>query len=207
MAIASEWTSDGLRRAFGEIDIYLFDQLLKGRFDNRRRVLDAGCGDGRNLVFLCQHGFECIGVDRDPASVARARRATQSRNARGGWMLAELDALPLAACSFDAVICSAVLHFARDDAHFMSMVRELWRVLRPGGLLLARLASNIGLETTIGPGGRRTRLPDGSDRFVVDEVLLTDLTGALGATLCDPIKTTVVSGQRCMTTWCIEKRT
>ena len=50
--------SDALRRELGEIDIYLFDQLLKGRFDGRRRMLDAGCGHGRNLVYFFRGGFE-----------------------------------------------------------------------------------------------------------------------------------------------------
>jgi SAM-dependent methyltransferase len=107
--------------------------------------------------------------------------------------------------SFDAVICSAVLHFADDAAHFERMVDELWRVLAPRGLFFARLASNIGLETVIGPGGRRVRLPDGSDRFVVDEATLMTLTARLGGRLADPLKTTVVQGVRAMTTWCLLK--
>jgi tellurite methyltransferase len=81
----------------------------------------------------------------------------------------------------------------------------LWRVLAPAWLLLARLASNIGLETTIGPGGRRRRLPDGSDRFVVDEAILLERTQRLGGRLADPLKTTVVQGMRSMTTWCVVK--
>jgi SAM-dependent methyltransferase len=105
----------------------------------------------------------------------------------------------------DAVVCSAVLHFAADGAHFGRMVRELWRVTAPGGLFFARLASNIGLEDRVGAAGRRVRLPDGSDRFVVDEAMLLAWTERLGARLLDPIKTTNVQGQRCMTTWCLLK--
>ena len=87
----------------------------------------------------------------------------------------------------DAVICSAVLHFAKDEAHFGRMVEELWRVLAPDGLLFARLASSIGLEQRIGPvAGRQVRLPDGSDRFVVDEAMLLDWTERLGGELADP---------------------
>jgi hypothetical protein len=96
-----------------------------------------------------------------------------------------------------------VLHFADDAAHFERMIDEMWRTLAPRGLFFARLASNIGLEAVIGPGGRRVRLPDGSDRFVVDESMLVALTARLGAQLADPLKTTVVQGMRAMTTWCI----
>jgi hypothetical protein len=102
-----------------------------------------------------------------------------------------------------AVVCSAVLHFADDEAHFNQMVGELWRVLDRNGLLFARLASNIGLENTIGPAGRRLRLPDGTERFVVDESMLLALTNRLGGRLADPIKTTNVQSKRCMTTWCL----
>jgi tellurite methyltransferase len=197
-----------LHAAFGEIDIYLFDQIMRGRFDSRRRVLDAGCGDGRNLVYLLRRGFTCFGTDRDPSAVARVR-ALAAQLAPGlspdNFQTGELDRLPWPDASMDVVICSAVLHFASDEAHFDRMVVELWRVLAAGGLLFARLASNIGLEARIGAGGRRVRLPDGSDRFVVDERMLLAWTDRLGATRLDPIKTTNVEQQRCMTTWCVGK--
>ena len=197
-----------LHATFGEIDIYVFDQLLRGRFDRRRRILDAGCGDGRNLPYFLSRGFDCYAIDRDPSAVARVR-VLAARHAphlpADHFHAGELDDLPWDAATMDAVICSAVLHFSSDAAHFGRMVQEMWRVLAPQGLLFARLASNIGLETEIGPAGRRARLPDGSDRFVVDEQMLTDWTDRLGGVLLDPIKTTNVQQQRCMTTWCVVK--
>jgi tellurite methyltransferase len=202
--------SVALRAMFGGIDIYLFDQLLRGRLDRRSRVLDAGCGDGRNLLYLLEHGFNCFGIDRDPSAVRRIRQLAGERaphlppeNFRAG----EIDRLPWDAASMDAVLSSAVLHFAQDEAHFGRMVEEMWRVLSPGGLFFARLASNIGIETIVGAGaGRRLRLPDGSERFVVNEQMLHEWTEHLGASMLDPIKTTNVQQQRCMTTWCLEKR-
>jgi tellurite methyltransferase len=199
-----------LRSAFGEIDIYLFDQLARGRFDHRHRVLDAGCGDGRNLVYFLRNGFTCFGIDRDAVAVTQVR-ALASRLAPAlpldHFVVGEIDALPWADGSMDAVIASAVLHFASDEAHFSRMVEELGRVLAPGGFLLARLASTIGLEATLGNvAGTRAALPDGSVRFVVDEAMLVKCTERLGGTLVDPIKTTNVQGQRCMTTWCVEKQ-
>jgi SAM-dependent methyltransferase len=197
-----------LRSEFGDIDIYLFDQLLKGRFDARPRVLDAGCGDGRNLRYLLGRGFECWGVDHDPAAVTHVRRLAESCGgdaSPGRYQVAGIERLPFPDVSFDAVICSAVLHFADDAAHFAAMITELWRVLAPEGLFFARLASNIGLEAVIGPGARRVRLPDGSDRFVVDEATLLTLTARLGGRLADPLKTTVVQGMSAMTTWCMTR--
>lgn len=196
-----------LRALLGQVDIYLFDQLLRGRFDARRRVLDAGCGDGRNLVYLLRRGFQCFGIDRDPAAVERVRRLAVELGDTppANFVAGEIDRLPWGDGSMDAVLCSAVLHFADDESHFGRMVEELWRVLAPDGLLFARLASNIGLEGRIGPGGRRARLPDGSTRFIADEAMLLAWTERLGGRLVDPLKTTVVQGQRCMTTWCVIK--
>jgi tellurite methyltransferase len=193
---------------FGEIDIYLFDQLTRGRFDQRPRVLDAGCGDGRNLIYLLRRGFTCFGIDRDPAAIERLRAcAAQLAPALSSdhFQAGQIDQLPWADASVDAVICSAVLHFASDLAHFDRMCAEMWRVLAADGMFFARLASNIGIEELVGPAGRRVHLPDGSERFVVDEALLLSTTRRLGGQWLDPIKTTNVQQQRCMTTWCVRK--
>jgi SAM-dependent methyltransferase len=201
-------TSKELRAQFGEIDIYLFDQLLKERFDERRRVLDAGCGDGRNLIYFLRNGFVCFGVDADAAAIAQVRNLAASLAPAlpaANFTTGQLDRLEHADASMDAIICSAVLHFAEDEAHFGRMLKEMWRVLAPGGLFFARLASNIGIEDAVPAAGRRVRLPDGSDRFVVDELMLLQWTEQLGGRLADPIKTTNVQQLRCMTTWCLLK--
>jgi tellurite methyltransferase len=201
-------TGEDLRRQFGDIDIYLFDQILRGRFDTRTRVLDAGCGDGRNLIYLLQNGYTCYGVDSEPDAIRRMREVAAAVNPAvpaDHFVVADVDRLPYGDGSMQAVICSAVLHFALDEAHFGRMVVEMWRVLAVGGLFFARLASNIGLEREVGPAGRVVYLPDGSQRFIVDEAMLLQWTARLGARLCDPIKTTNVQQQRCMTTWCLIK--
>ena len=186
---------------FGEIDIYLFDQLLRGRFDHRRKILDAGCGGGRNLPFFVAHGFEIAAIDSGPAAIATVKRFAPAADARVG----ALDALPWEADTFDAVIVSAVLHFARDAPHFEAMVRETFRVLKPGGLYFARLATSIGIAHLLPAPSGRMQLPDGSQRFVADEAMLVRLTESLSARLLDPLKTTNVQNQRAMTTWVLEK--
>ena len=107
---------------------------------------------------------------------------------------------------FDVVLSSAVLHFARDEEHWQSMVNEMWRVLKPGGIFFARLASTIGIEDMVKLiVGRRYHLPDGSDRFLVDEAMLKKVTAALGGEFIEPIKTTLVENLRAMTTWVVRK--
>jgi tellurite methyltransferase len=200
--------SVAISRLFGDIDIYFFDQLARGRLDERSRVLDVGCGSGRNLHYLMSQGYDCAGIDRDARAIEQIRREAQARG-RGQtgdrFLVGEADALPWDDSSFDVVICSALLHFAEDGAHFGRMVTEMWRVLAARGLFFARLASTIGLGGLEGAAGRRVRLPDGSDRYVVDEPMLLEWTARLGGTLADPIKTTNVQQMRCMTTWCVRK--
>jgi SAM-dependent methyltransferase len=199
-----------LRRQFGDIDIYLFDQLLRGRITKGMRVLDAGCGDGRNLVYLMREGFEVWGVDQSAEAVAATRRLAAElapRLAPERFAVQPVERMPFADGVFDAVISSAVLHFARDEAQWRSMVREMWRVLAPAGLLFARLASTIGHEARVRlVSGRRYIMPDGEERFLVDEDFLMAATRGLGADVLDPLKTTVVQATRSMTTWVVRKR-
>ncbi|MEM8487436.1 MAG: class I SAM-dependent methyltransferase [Bacteroidota bacterium] len=198
-----------LKKQFGNIDIYLFDQLLKGRIMPGMDVLDAGCGTGRNLHYLLKEGFTVYGVDADEQPLRYteqfARRLRPNLPA-DSFQVCDLAELPFEPAQFDVVICSAVLHFSRDVAHFHSMVDEMWRVLKPGGMYFARLASTIGVAHLVMPKeGGWYHLPDGSDRFLVDEAILLTKTEALGGTLLDPIKTTNVQNLRAMTTWVVRK--
>lgn len=194
---------------FGSIDIYLFDQLLKGRFQPGMRILDAGSGGGRNLPYFLRHGFDVCAVDETPDAIEQVRRlAAELAPALppDNFRVEALEALSFPDANFDAVIASAVLHFADDEAHFRVMVAELWRVLKPGGLFFARLASSIGIEDRVRPlGGGRYHLPDGSDRFLASEGLLSGLAAELGGVAFEPLKTVNVEHQRCMTTWCLAK--
>lgn len=196
-----------IQEQFGSIDIYVFDQILRGNIAPGMRVLDAGCGSGRNIVYLLREEYEVFGVDASADAVAGiqelAKRLAPDLPATN-FQVAGIEAMPLPDAFTDVVVCNSVLHFARDEAHFDAMVRGLWRVLRPGGMLFCRLASTIGMQfETV--GRRVFRMPDGQEWFLVDEALLMGLTRTLGGELIDPLKTTVVQGHRCMTTWVLRK--
>jgi tellurite methyltransferase len=197
---------------FGNIDIYLFDQLLRGNIAPGMRILDAGCGGGRNLVYLLHEGYEVFGVDASAEAVEHVRSVT-ARLApgldAGNFRVETIEAMSFPDTLADVVISNAVLHFARDDAHFEAMLRSMWRVLRPGGMLFCRLASMIGVDPARSfhaIAGRRFLMPGGMEWHLVDEALLMQLTEQLGGDLVDPLKTTVVQGSRCMTTWVVRKR-
>jgi tellurite methyltransferase len=201
--------NNDLQVEFGQIDIYLFDQLLRGRIQPGMRLLDAGCGGGRNLVYLLRHGYDVFATDADAGAIQSVRAmatALAPHLPETNFRVEPVEHLTFADAFADVVLSSAVLHFARDDAQFMAMVQSMWRVLRSGGMLFCRLASTIGMESRVRPiRERRFLLPDGSERYLVDEALLLGLTRQLGGVLLDPLKTTIVQDQRCMTTWVVRK--
>lgn len=200
---------NNLQQLYGNIDIYLFDQLLKGTYDNCHKVLDAGCGGGRNLFYFLQNGFEVYGIDPNPDAIEAVKGLSAvlaPGNTLQNFSVAAAEDMPFEDGTFDLVICSAVLHFAQNHTHFNSMLRSMWRVLKPGGYLFARLASDIGIENLVHSlGNGRYLLPDGSERFLVNEHTLLRYTHDLHGQLHEPIKTTNVQNMRCMTTWCVQK--
>jgi SAM-dependent methyltransferase len=201
----------GLQDQFGQIDIYLFDQLLRGRIAPGMRILDAGCGSGRNLVYFLREKYEVFGADADRISIEAVRRLAAELSPglpAENFRLEPVEGMTFPDSFADVVLSSAVLHFAKNDGQFAAMLRGSWRMLKPGGLFFARLASSIGMEQLVTRvDGRRHRLPDGTERYLVDEPLLSEWTRELGGEALDPFKTTVVQGQRCMTTWVMRKLT
>ncbi len=193
---------------FGQIDIYVFDQILRGNLVRGMRVVDAGCGFGRNLVYLLREGCEVFGVDLDPDAIAHSRALAlelQPNAKPENFQVSPVESMPFPSNSADVVLCNSVLHFARDDHHFLSMVEELWRVLRPGGMLFVRLGSRIGMDFER-IKGNIFRTGDGSEWFLVNEAELLEITRQMDAVLIDPLKTTIVQDYRCMTTWVTRKR-
>jgi SAM-dependent methyltransferase len=197
-----------LQEQFGQIDIYVFDQILRGNIGPGMKVLDAGCGYGRNLVYLLRAGVEVFAVDANPEGVEHVRQlaAMLAPGLPGeNFRVSGIETIPFADGFADVVLCNSVLHFAEDDRQFLGMVQEMWRVLRPGGLLFCRLGSRIGMDFHE-VRANVYEIGDGSEWFLVDEEMLLRLTEDLGGVMVDPLKTTVVQDYRCMTTWVLRKR-
>ncbi len=199
-----------LQEQFGQIDIYLFDQLLKGRITSEMRILDAGCGAGRNLVYFLREGYEVYGVDSDAQAVESVRslaRIFAPALATTNFRVERIEHMSFDNAFAEVVVSNAVLHFACNDVQFEAMLQGLWRVLKPGGLFFCRLASTIGMESQVKRvQGRRFLSPDGAERYLVDEALLGSMAEWLGGELAEPLKTTVVQNQRSMTTWILRKK-
>jgi SAM-dependent methyltransferase len=197
-----------VQEQFGQIDIYVFDQILRGNIAAPMRVLDAGCGYGRNLVHLLREGCEVFALDEDPAAIEHVRQLSASLGTglpAENFRVGQIEQMPFPSGFADVAICNAVLHFARDDGHFRALLSELWRVVKPGGMLFCRLGSRIGMDFEP-VRGHVFRVGDGSEWFLVDEDMLLELTEDMDAVLVDPLKTTIVQDYRCMTTWVTRKR-
>jgi len=197
-----------IQEQFGQIDIYVFDQILRGNITGGMRVLDAGCGYGRNLVHLLREGCEVFAMDTDAGGVEHVRKLSASLGRElpaDNFRVGAIEKMPFADGLADVVLCNSVLHFARDEDHFRAMLDGLWRVLKPGGMLFCRLGSRIGMDFE--PVGENLFIVgDGSKWFLVDEEMLMEWTEERDAILVDPLKTTIVQDYRCMTTWVMRKR-
>jgi len=174
-------------------DIYLLDIVLRGIIRPDARILDVGCGSGRNLPFLAHAGMTITAVDADPGAVASCSRLLSQSPGRHTCTVATLPHLGLEQ-RFDAVVCVAVLHFAPDQAAFQAWADACWERLLPGGIFLARLATRIALPEATGGFAYRPTLED-----------LESCEQRWGASRVDPLKTTLVEDLRAMSTWILRK--
>lgn len=187
-----------IERLLGQTDIYLLDQIMKGRYSPADVILDAGAGGGRNLHWFVQQNFRVFGTDRDPAAV-EALKQNYPGLPSDRFQVASVESLPFADAFFDHVISSAVLHFAMDEQHFEQMFGEMIRVLKPGGSLFIRATTDEGLSgkiTALGQG--RFYLPDGTERFLLTRKMLAQLVLKHQLHLLEPFKTVLVEELRSM---------
>jgi SAM-dependent methyltransferase len=118
-----------VRREDGE-DVRLLHALM-GELPDGASVLDAGCGAGVPAARLLAERCRVTGLDLSPAQVALARQLVPN----AAFVVGDLAALPFVDAAFDAVVCFyAIIHVPREEHPVV--LRELWRVLRPGGPLL-----------------------------------------------------------------------
>lgn len=198
-----------LNQLLGNIDLYLLDQILKERFSTEMKILDAGCGEGRNAVYFLNSGFQIFGVDQEELAIQYLRYVAKSLNPdydTHRFQVGRMEEIPFHTEAFDAVICSAVLHFAESEDHFWKMFYELDRVLKPDGIFWFRMCTGFGgiLEQSTELGEGRYLLPDGSERFVLQQKHLDKILD-MGFQFLEAPKTVLVLGQREMGVFVLEK--
>lgn len=198
-----------LNHLLGNIDIYLLDQILKGRFESHFKILDAGSGEGRNLIYFVRENYQVYGFDRDLDSIQMLKHIVKSINRAyplDRFITGNVEQMPYEDHEFDAIISSAVLHFAEDKDHFMKMIGEIVRVLKPDGTLFLRMATDVGMKNHIkSMGNGRYFLPDGSVRFLLTKELLGEFMDFHSFSFIEPFKTVIVDDKRCMSTLVLRK--
>lgn len=195
-----------LRDELAGMDIYLLDQVTKGRFPDGARILDAGCGAGRNLLWFARNGYDVYAADADKDSIAALKVRTRGLLPEDHIRHAPLGALPFDSGMFDAVICVAVLHFMADDGAWHAAVDDLWRVIRPGGFMFARFGATDTIKRHLTHvRGRRWRIPSGQELYLTDLETLESTQQELGAEQLEPIKVVNVQNRRTMCNWIIRK--
>ncbi len=193
-----------LKKNIKGIDIYVLDQILKDLYQPGTKILDAGCGSGRNLKWFYQSDFEIHGTDTDTEQLLRCKELYPAQKAN--FIHANIEKMPYKANSFDHIVCNAALHFAEDLSHFLKMFEELLRVLKPKGSLFIRIASNFGIENLVILLDHGIyKLPDGTTRFLLTPEILEDLQNNKDVLFIEDIKTTIVHNKRSMTTLVIKK--
>lgn len=200
-----------LNQLLGNIDIYLLDLILKGRFNKSMKILDAGCGEGRNTHYFIQKGYGIWGVDKNVAAIKMARTYAKTLDPAFDplrFQVAPVENLPFHKGAFDAVISSAVMHFADNEEHFHQMILEQLRVLKQGGFFWMRMCTDAdGLfQPMMQSGGGRALLPDGSERFVLTKPLLEEIMKKHHLEFLEPPRSVLVHGLRAMGVFLFEKR-
>jgi tellurite methyltransferase len=196
---------NSLQKLVGNADIYLLDQIMKGRYRQTDKILDAGCGPGRNLHWFLKEGREIYGIDQDTTSIDELKMANTLLPA-DRFQSCPVEHLPFKNNFFDHIISSAVLHFADSVSKFNAMLAEMIRVLKPGGSLFIRMTSDIGIESKVRPVNDGVYiLPDGSTRFLLTRSLLTHILQQYPLSFIEPFKTVNVDDMRCMSTLVFQK--
>ena len=194
--------SKELKQEIGNIDIYLLDQILKERFNSTDKILDAGCGSGRNLQYFINNNFDVYGIDSNENRIKNLKNLNNNQN----FKVAKLEAIPFNKDYFDYIICNAVLHFANNEIHFFKMFSELFRVLKTNGTLFIRMTSDFGIENLVNKIENGVyNIPDGSTRFLLTNTILEKLKNKYNFDFIEPLKTVNVNNLRCMSTLVIKK--
>ena len=197
--------SNSINQILGETDIYLADQIIKGRYQINDKILDAGCGTGRNLHWFLQNNISIYGIDTNEDVISNLKTKFPLLPAER-FQQSSVEKIPFENNYFDHVISSAVLHFAYTTFQFYFMMAEMIRVLKPKGSLFIRMTSDIGIENKVELISNGVyNIPDGSKRFLLTRPILADLIQKYKLSFLEPLKTVNVDDIRCMTTLLLQK--
>ncbi len=184
-----------LNGELGNSDILLIDQILKNRFSPDMKILDAGCGEGRNLTYFIRNGYCIYGIDNDPDAIRMAGIISGSVNrnfVKENLLTCSIEDNPFPDQFFDVVLCINVLHDAASKEHFEQMIRSLHRILRKEGMVFLSMASEFCHQG-------RTNSSSVKNRFLLNDRIMKALEIYFYLGQVEPIRTIHIEGRECLT--------
>lgn len=185
------------------MDLILMDLILKGIVPERGRVLDIGCGEGRNGIYFIQKGYEYHGWDTDRSKLRLIEYL--AKNISGSDVCFEAHDLRLAPpnVTFDFIICSRLLHFAHDLSDFMSMWKKVTKLLKSDGILYVSMDSTVDVSIGEGIAEGKVMFPDGKLRFALTKPLYARIKTSFEEVM--PLRTLVHHGERAQSFFALRK--
>ena len=178
------------------------DLILKGNVNPSSRVLDIGCGEGRNGIYFIQNGYEYHGWDTDESKISLLEYL--SKSIIGAKVTFEIQDFRRASSNetYDLIICSRVLHFAESEEDFYEMWKKLTSLLSSGGIIYLSMDSVI--ETSIGKRleSGKVEFPDGKIRFTLTKELYVEIKK--GFEEIEPLRTLVHHKERAQSFLCLD---
>ncbi len=121
--IAPDFARRNFHDWFWRDEFDIFRKLVGGK-----KVVDVGCGAGRDAALFCKHRFDYLGIDNSPAMIAHAKKRTKN----GRFKVMDMIRLRLPANSFDGFWAAAsLLHIPK--AKISGVLKNLRKALKPGG--------------------------------------------------------------------------
>lgn len=198
-----------LNEELGNIDLYWLDFILKGYLAVDAKILDAGCGEGRNLMYCLKNDMDVFGIDQNPEAINFLKliaRRYQLADLDARFQVMKLDKILFPPEAFDVVICSAVLHFAKNTEHFNTMISELVRLLKPGGKIFIRTMTDRFLPEKVMENEKGLyQFPGEQIRYIVSAKLFCSELKSYGLSLIEPYKEVVVEDRHAMGTFMLQK--
>ncbi|WKK76408.2 class I SAM-dependent methyltransferase [Marivirga salinae] len=199
-----------LNSELGNIDLYWLDFILKGYLPDDAKVLDAGCGEGRNLTYCLKNNLDIFGIDQNPEAINFLKLIAKKYklgDLDARFQVMKLDKILFPDSTFDIIIGSAVLHFAKNVAHFNMMINELIRLLKPNGKIFIRTMTDRYFPENI------VELEEGvfqfqnkQIRFVINADVFVENLRDRQLELIEPYKEVLVENRHTMGTFMFQKQ-